>query len=118
MHDILLSTDLFQNQHFLKKYFRNSISLSNILDPDQARHFVRPDLGPNCLQRLSADNASRQRVEGVRNRRKKHRSRLAKKFSLKSQIFSYPSVLTFVLGAQKNRLIEMVLLSTHNICFG
>ena len=29
--------------------------------------------------------------------------------------FSYPSVLTYVLGAQKNRLIETVLLSTHNI---
>ena len=27
------------------------------------------------------------------------------------------SVLTYVLGTQKNRLIEMVLLSTHNICF-
>ena len=26
------------------------------LDPDQAQHFVGPDLGPNCLQRLSADN--------------------------------------------------------------
>ena len=26
--------------------------------------------------------------------------------------------LTFVLGAQKNSLIKMVLLSTHNICFG
>ena len=25
--------------------------------------------------------------------------------------------LTFVLGAQKNRLVETVLLSTHNICF-
>ena len=44
-------------------------------------------------------------------------------------MFSYPSILTYVLGtqknhltyvlgAQKNRLIEMVLLSTHNICFG
>ena len=33
-------------------------------------------------------------------------------------IFSYPSVFTFVLGAQKIRLIETVLLSTHNICFG
>ena len=32
-------------------------------------------------------------------------------------MFSYPSVLTFVLGAQKNRLIETVLLSTHNICY-
>ena len=26
---------------------------------DQARHFVRPDLGPNCLQRLSVDNTGR-----------------------------------------------------------
>ena len=26
-------------------------------------------------------------------------------------------VSTYVLGAQKNHLIEMVLLSTHNICF-
>ena len=32
--------------------------MSNSLDPDQARHFVGPDLGPNCLQRLSADNKS------------------------------------------------------------
>ena len=30
--------------------------MSYSLDPDQARHFVGPDLGPNCLQRLSADN--------------------------------------------------------------
>ena len=30
--------------------------MSNSLDPDQARHFVGPDLGPNCLQRLSADD--------------------------------------------------------------
>ena len=28
--------------------------VSNSLDPDQARHFVRPDLGSNCLQKLSA----------------------------------------------------------------
>ena len=34
------------------------------------------------------------------------------------QIFSYSSVVTYVLGAQKSRLIEMVFLSTHNICFG
>ena len=39
-------------------------------------------------------------------------------FSVKFQIFSYPLVLTHVLGAQKNHLIEMVLLSAHNICFG
>ena len=29
------------------------------LDPDQARRSVGPDLGPNCLQKLSADNTRR-----------------------------------------------------------
>ena len=43
---------------------------------------------------------------------------LIKQMSVKLKIFSYLSVLTYVLGAQKNRLIETVLLSTHNICFG
>ena len=38
--------------------------------------------------------------------------------SLELQIFSCPSVLSFVLGAQKNRLIETILFSTHNIYFG
>ena len=32
--------------------------------------------------------------------------------------FTYPSVETYVLCSQKNRLNEKVLLSTHNICFG
>ena len=32
------------------------IRVSNSLDPDQDRHYVGPDLGPNCLQRLSADD--------------------------------------------------------------
>ena len=46
----------------LKNSFRNTISVSNSLDQDQTGHFVGPDLGPNCLQRLSADDNSRQRV--------------------------------------------------------
>ena len=37
--------------------------MSNSLDPDQARQFVGPDLGPNCLPRLSADDTGRQRVK-------------------------------------------------------
>ena len=36
--------------------------MSNSLDPDQDRQYVGPDLGPNCLQRLSADDTRRQRV--------------------------------------------------------
>ena len=50
---ILSSADFFQNQFFSKNSFRNTIRVSNSLDPDQARHFVGPDLGPTCLQRLS-----------------------------------------------------------------
>ena len=33
---------------------------SKSLDPDQARHFFGPDLGPNCLLRLSADIAGKE----------------------------------------------------------
>ena len=34
----------------------------NSLDPDQARPNVGTVLGPSCLQRLSADNTSRQNL--------------------------------------------------------
>ena len=37
-------------------------TVSNSLDQYQARRSVGPDLGPNCLQRLSADDISRSRV--------------------------------------------------------
>ena len=33
--------------------------MSNSLDPDQALCFVGPDLGPNCLPRLSAEDTGR-----------------------------------------------------------
>ena len=36
--------------------------MSNSLDQDQARHIVRPDLGPNCLQKLSADDTRRKLI--------------------------------------------------------
>ena len=41
-----------------------------------------------------------------------------KKIQRKIVNISYPPFLTYVLGAQKNGLIETVLLSTHNIHFG
>ena len=41
---VLPSADFFQNHQSIK-------------------HFVGPDLGPNCLQRLSADDTIRQRVQ-------------------------------------------------------
>ena len=54
----LSSADFFQNHFFQKNSFRNIIRVSNSLDPGQARHFVGPNLGPNCLQRLSANDTS------------------------------------------------------------
>ena len=48
---------------FSKNYFRNTTRVSNSSDPDQDRRSVGPDLGPNCLQRLSANvTASKERV--------------------------------------------------------
>ena len=41
------------------RLFRMTIGVANSFDPDQARHFVGPDLDPNCLQRLSADDTGR-----------------------------------------------------------
>ena len=32
--------------------------MSNRLDPDQARHFMGPNLGSICLQRLSANDGN------------------------------------------------------------
>ena len=47
-----------------------------------------------------------------------HSLRLAKILSVKLHLSTYSSAQTYVLGAHKNRLIETVLLSTHNIRFG
>ena len=58
---MLSSADFYKISTFSKNSFRNNISMSNSLDPGQARQFVGPDLGPNCLQRLSADDTNRQR---------------------------------------------------------
>ena len=43
---------------------------------------------------------------------------ISKDFQCKIVIIFLPEVQTYVVGAQKNHLIETVLLSTHNICFG
>ena len=47
---------------FFEKFFQE-YHQSVSLDPNQARHFVGPNLGPTCLQKLSADNTSRLRVK-------------------------------------------------------
>ena len=40
-------------------FFQIQLFESNSWDPDQARRSVGPDLGPNCLQKLSASNTRR-----------------------------------------------------------
>ena len=52
---------IFQNQLFRKILlgippFADRNTFAKSLDPDQAGQFVGPDLGPYCLQRLSADD--------------------------------------------------------------
>ena len=44
--------------------------MSNSLDPDQACHFVGPDLGTNCLQRLSEETLKADNVLNFCNHRK------------------------------------------------
>ena len=51
-----MSSAYFFKIIFFNKSFRIAIRVSNSFDPGQDRRFVGPDLGPNCLQRLSADD--------------------------------------------------------------
>ena len=56
-HLLIFSKSFFEN---IFQEYHQSVKQ---LDPDQARHFVVPDLGPNCLQRLSTDDNSSERVK-------------------------------------------------------
>ena len=53
---MLLCRLLIFKINFFVNSFRNIIGVSTSLDPEQARRFVGPDLDPNCLQMLSADD--------------------------------------------------------------
>ena len=48
----------FKKINIFKNSFRNTVGVSNSLNPDQDRQYVGPDRGPKCLQRLSADDKS------------------------------------------------------------
>ena len=54
----------FKIKSFDKK-IRNTIRVSNSWDPDQAQCFVGPVRVPNCLQKSSADNTSREGVKSI-----------------------------------------------------
>ena len=56
---------LLSSADFSKNSLRNTVTIrvSNSLDPDQERNSAGPDLVPNCLKKLSADDTGRQRVK-------------------------------------------------------
>ena len=53
---LLSSADFFSKLTFSKSYFRNTLRVSNGLDSDQDQLSVGPELGPNCLERLTEDD--------------------------------------------------------------
>ena len=55
-------------------YCRRLISFANSLDLDQARHFVRPDLDPNCLTLIAFLKEFFEKVDFEKNQQttKKH----------------------------------------------
>ena len=58
----------FQNHFFSSKTsFMYTVRLSNSLNLDQARRFVGPDLGSKYLQRYSANDTDRQRVNPAKS---------------------------------------------------
>ena len=60
---LLSSADFFHNYFFSKIFFQKHYQSGNSLDPDQDQRYVGPDLGPNCLQGLSADKLQLARKE-------------------------------------------------------
>ena len=57
---------IFSKLTFSLNSFKNTIRVSNGLEPDQDGCSVGPDLDPNCLQRLSADNKVATSMEKVK----------------------------------------------------
>ena len=55
----MLSFAAFFKINLLKNSFSTTIRVLDGLDSDRDRHSVGFDLGPTCLQRLSADDKSR-----------------------------------------------------------
>ena len=54
----LSTADFFSKSTFIKTSVKNTNRVSNSLDQNQAEHFAGNNLGPNCLQMLSADETA------------------------------------------------------------
>ena len=85
---LLSSADFFSKISLFQNSFRNVIRVSNGFDPDQDRHSVGPDLVPNCLQGLSADDESGRQQE----KEEKHLEFSRSGLDLKSKLKGYPFV--------------------------
>ena len=59
---VLMSAIFFSKIIFSNISTRTTIRVSNSLDTDYTRYSLEADLCPNCLQRLSADDTSKQAV--------------------------------------------------------
>ena len=77
---LLASVTFFLKLTFTKKSFVNTIKVSNGLKPDQDPHFVSPDLGPNCLQRLASDDYHGKSFQKLQNCQNKQRASVTKSF--------------------------------------
>ena len=136
----LSSADFFQNWLFWKILSGIPIECQTIwiqIRPDILSGLiwfqnVRPDLVLNCLQKLSADNTRRQRSKYACTANSRARSSIFG-LSLYRPLYVYQKLFVlflnqniccgcskdpsqYVVGTQKIRLNETVLLSTQNIC--
>ena len=70
MHAFLSSADVFFFKfkiNFFEKFFQEYHQSVSQFGSNSGLTNVGPDLVPNCLQKLSADGTSRQRVNGFRD---------------------------------------------------
>ena len=96
--------------------------MSNNLDPDQDRRPVGPDLGPNCLQRLSAHD---QNVAAIKERDDQIDTCVVPMYALvqinntfeKHTVIIIISLLSRLNVRFENSFGEVGLMSTHDICF-
>ena len=58
----IASAEFFSQNQLIRKILPEIPFVPNSLDPDQAPPNVGTEFGPSCLQRLSADNTSRQNL--------------------------------------------------------
>ena len=63
LHALLSSADFFFKINISKNYFKNTLRVSSNFDPNQARQNLGPDLGPNCLQMLLAEDTIQKILE-------------------------------------------------------